>query len=138
MSSSSSQQVCWGYLLHLHQSSLEWAAAVKRFTDGGLDMLHADCFEAAGSSSPFEGERCGQVFEGSLDLCRALAAAAPLPVVCNNPRCENLCGGSEAAAVSSGCVTCHCRYCSAACQQEDWRRHRRACKRMATAGQVCG
>jgi hypothetical protein len=45
----------------------------------------------------------------ALELCRALAAAAPLPVVCNNPNCDNLAGVSEAAAASKLCAGCRCR-----------------------------
>ncbi|KAF6252304.1 hypothetical protein COO60DRAFT_1672918 [Scenedesmus sp. NREL 46B-D3] len=52
-------------------------------------------------------------FTDLLQLCRALAAAAPLPVVRNNPGCENLAGAG------------------------DWRRHKHACRHMAAAGEVC-
>ncbi|KAF6254936.1 hypothetical protein COO60DRAFT_273590 [Scenedesmus sp. NREL 46B-D3] len=78
-----------------------------------------------------------QLHTDALELCRALVAAVPLPVVCNNPNCESLEGASEAAAASKMCAGCHCRYCSAACQAADWRRHRRACKGMVAAGQKC-
>jgi hypothetical protein len=64
-------------------------------------------------------------------------AAAPLPLVCNNPGCENMAGVSEAGAARKVCAGCRCRYCSAACQTADWRRHKRACKCMAAAGQAC-
>jgi hypothetical protein len=79
----------------------------------------------------------GQLYTYALEFCRTVVAAVPLPVVCNNPSCENMGGVSEAAAAGKLCVGCRCRYCSAACQAADWKRHRRACKRMAAAGQAC-
>jgi hypothetical protein len=78
-----------------------------------------------------------QMYTTALQLCRALVAAAPLPLVCNNPGCKAMVGLSEAAAARKVCAGCRCRYCSAACQAADWRRHKRACKRMAAAGQAC-
>jgi hypothetical protein len=72
-----------------------------------------------------------------MQLCRALVAAAPLPLVCNNLSCENLAGESEAAIAVKSCAGCRCRYCSAACQAADWKRHKKACKAMAGAGLVC-
>jgi hypothetical protein len=80
----------------------------------------------------------GQLYADALELCRAVVAAAPLPVVCNNPSCERLEGISEAAAAGKLCAGCRCRYCSAACQAADWRRHKRACKRMSAVGHMCG
>uniref|UniRef100_A0A383WD05 MYND-type domain-containing protein n=1 Tax=Tetradesmus obliquus TaxID=3088 RepID=A0A383WD05_TETOB len=135
---SSSQQVYWGYLLHLRQSSHEWAAAVSSF-EAGFGKL----FEENSEPSTLA-EQGGQLFtesllyRGSVELCRALAAAAPLPVVCNSLNCQKLAGVSEAAAVGKACAGCMCRYCSPACQTDDWRRHKRACKRMAAAGEACG
>jgi hypothetical protein len=75
-----------------------------------------------------------QLSADALQLCRALVAAAPLPLVCNNPSCDNLAGASEAAVAIKLCAGCRCRYCSAACQAADWRRHRKACKAMVAAG----
>jgi hypothetical protein len=82
-------------------------------------------------------EQHSQHFAEAIGLCRALAAAAPLPVVCNNPSCRNLEGVSEAAAASKACAGCRCRYCSVTCQRVDWRRHKGACRRMAAAGMAC-
>jgi hypothetical protein len=73
----------------------------------------------------------------AVGLCRALADAAPITVVCNNPSCENLAGVSEAAASCKACPGCRCRYCSAACYRADWRRHKHACKQLAAAGFTC-
>jgi hypothetical protein len=64
-------------------------------------------------------------------------AAAPLPLVCNNPGCKNMAGASEAGAARQVCAGCRCCYCSAVCQTADWGRHKRACKRLAAAGQAC-
>jgi hypothetical protein len=72
-----------------------------------------------------------------LNLCRALVAAAPLPLGCSNPGCENMVGASEAGAARKVCAGCRCRYCSAACQAADRRKHKHACRRMAAAGQAC-
>ncbi|KAF6251993.1 hypothetical protein COO60DRAFT_568147 [Scenedesmus sp. NREL 46B-D3] len=138
-SSSGSQPVKWGYLLRLQQSHPRWAAAVakRHSADERLAL------------QPGLGEECGDAHDGDLaavdvsqqyadilELCRALAAAAPLLVVCNHPGCANLAGVSEAAAASKACAGCRCRYCSAACQAADWRRHKRACRRMAAVGEA--
>jgi hypothetical protein len=71
----------------------------------------------------------GQLYSDALRLCRAMAAAAPLPRVCNHLGCENLAGSSEAAAAVKVCG-CGAGYCSAACQAADRRRHKHACRRM--------
>jgi hypothetical protein len=142
-SSSSSELVRWGYLLQLQQASSQWAAAMQSFTDEGFDKVLEMCTEAgAGSSADRDvhNTTCqrSQLLEGAMQLLKALAAAAPLPVVCNNPSCKNLAAMSEAAAAGKRCASCRCRYCSVACQQADWRRHKHACRRMAAAGEVCG
>jgi hypothetical protein len=140
--------VRWGYLLQLQEASPQWAAAVQSFVDKGFDQLlatgscHDDveeqCVEAgAGSSADKDAHQAAQLFEGVVELFKALAAAALLPVVCNNPSCESLASVSEAAAAGKLCAGCRCRYCSAACQQADWRRHKHVCRRMAAAGEVC-
>jgi hypothetical protein len=82
-------------------------------------------------------EQRNQHYAEAIGLCRALAAAAPLLVVCNNPSCGNTEGVSEAAAASKACAGCRCRYCSVACQRADWKRHKGACRRMAAAGVAC-
>jgi hypothetical protein len=53
-------------------------------------------------------------------------------------RCSNLSGPSAEGLVAGrkGVVCGGCRvarYCSPACQQEDWRRHRHVCRRLAAA-----
>ncbi|KAF6260200.1 hypothetical protein COO60DRAFT_1508062 [Scenedesmus sp. NREL 46B-D3] len=92
---------------------------------------------ASGTCSPQQQPNITQLYADGLQLCRALVAAAPLPLVCNNPSCENLTGATEAGVATKLCAGCRCRYCSAACQAADWRRHKKACKAMAAAGLVC-
>uniref|UniRef100_A0A383V4W0 MYND-type domain-containing protein n=1 Tax=Tetradesmus obliquus TaxID=3088 RepID=A0A383V4W0_TETOB len=133
--SSSNSQVSWGYLLQLQQSSPRWAAAVAAFDVGGLHNLDLTAAQVLPGNPVLNTVR--QQYTAAIQLCRTLVAEAPLPVVCNNPSCENLAGVSEAAAASKACAGCRCRYCSAACQTADWKRHKSACKRMAAAGQAC-
>uniref|UniRef100_A0A383VIH9 MYND-type domain-containing protein n=1 Tax=Tetradesmus obliquus TaxID=3088 RepID=A0A383VIH9_TETOB len=132
--SSSGQPVKRGHLLQLHLNP-RWAAAeaAYRAVAQNLGQQLGEDGEAIFTIAHVE-----QQFAAALELCRALAAAAPVPVVCNKPCCENLAGVSEVAAANKRCVGCRCRYCSAACQAADWRRHKHACRRMAAAGEVCG
>jgi hypothetical protein len=96
--------------------------------------------DAASSSSssqqPAEQVDVGQLYTDASELCRSVVAAFHCQW-CNNSDCESLEGVSEAAAAGKLCAGCCCRYCSVACQAVDWKRHRRACKRMAAAGQAC-
>jgi hypothetical protein len=142
-SSSGSSKVKWGYLVDAlgscRSNSLDsWQAFENRQAP-----LQAVIIEGRGSgtgssnNSSQQQSNIRQLYADALELCRTVAAAVSLPLVCNNPSCENLEGASEAAAASQMCAGCRCRYCSAACQAADWKRHRRACKRMAAAGQVC-
>uniref|UniRef100_A0A383V5G8 MYND-type domain-containing protein n=1 Tax=Tetradesmus obliquus TaxID=3088 RepID=A0A383V5G8_TETOB len=138
-SNSSSQQLKWGYLLNLQQSSTRWAAAAAEYRaamQASAQQLAADGEDAHPAACP--AAQVGQQYQAAVKLCRALAAAAPVPALCNNPGCENLAGVSEAAAASKACAGCRCRYCSAACQTADWKRHKHACRRMAAAGVTCG
>uniref|UniRef100_A0A383VUM1 MYND-type domain-containing protein n=1 Tax=Tetradesmus obliquus TaxID=3088 RepID=A0A383VUM1_TETOB len=139
-SRSSSQQIKWSHLLQVHLISPEWAAAVAafiakwpRFCKIHLDLLHAELEDGA----VLVVLAVEQQYADAVELCRTLVAAAPLPVVCNNPGCEDLADVSEAAACCKACAGCRCRYCSVACQKADWKRHKHACKRMAAAGQSC-
>uniref|UniRef100_A0A383W1C7 MYND-type domain-containing protein n=1 Tax=Tetradesmus obliquus TaxID=3088 RepID=A0A383W1C7_TETOB len=79
-------------------------------------------------------QRASQHVEGVvadvLSFCRVVAAAVPLPEVCNNPSCQCLHGISEAAAAVKMCAGCGTRYCCLQCQQVHWRVHRRACMRL--------
>jgi hypothetical protein len=132
---SAGQQVKWGYLLRLQQCSPQWAAAVAAFEANQPNW--EEVVEGVLPSSAASAEQQSQHYAEAVGLCRALAAAAPLPVVCNNPSCGNMEGVSEAAAASKACAGCRCRYCSVACQRADWKRHKGACRRMAAAGQAC-
>jgi hypothetical protein len=132
---SAGQQVKWGYLLRLQQCSLQWAAAVAAFEVNQPDWEEVD--KGALPSTAAAAEQHSQRCVEAIGLCRALAAAAPLPVVCNNPSCGATEGVSEAAAASKACAGCRCRYCSLTCQRADWKRHKVACRRMAAAGQTC-
>jgi hypothetical protein len=143
-SSCSVQQVhCtqWGYLLRLQEGSPRWAAAFAAFDAKWPDWCHDALSLIARSSSVLNDseaiEQIQQQYIDTLELCRALAAAAPLPLLCNNPGCESLARVSEAAAASKRCASCKCRYCSVACQTADWKRHKHACKRMAASGETC-
>jgi hypothetical protein len=132
---SARQQVKWGYLLRLQQCSPQWAAAVAAY-EANQPNWEEDQAKAFPSTAA-EAEQHTQQYAEAVALCRALVAAVPLPVVCNNPRCANTHGVSEAAAASKACAGCRCRYCSVACQRADWKRHKGACRRMAAAGQAC-
>jgi hypothetical protein len=72
----------------------------------------------------------GQLYADALRLCRSVAAAAPVPRVCNHLGCDNLTRSTEAAAAAKVCGGCTAGYCSAACQVADRQRHKHACRRM--------
>jgi hypothetical protein len=154
--------VRWGYLLLQLQQSKGWAEAAAAFDSKWPDALRvlnaaladqsntgtagnigssSSSSTAVGASSsqqqqqqPSAQDDISQMYADALQLCRALVAAAPLPLVCNNPSCDNLAGASETAVATKLCAGCRCRYCSAACQAADWRRHRKGCKAMTAAG----
>jgi hypothetical protein len=157
--------VKWDYLLQLQQSST-WAEAAAAFGSKWPDLQSyltsitarmqdgssSSGASSAGSDSPADATSAGsimcsvteeqvrsdQLYADALARCRELVAAAPLPLVCNNPSCENLAGASETSVAVKVCAGCRCRYCSAACQAADWRRHKRGCKHMVACGIVCG
>jgi hypothetical protein len=106
---------------------------------GAESAASAASFGNAGRSSGSQQQQVdiGQLYADVLRLCRAVAAAAPLPRVCNHLGCENLAGSSEAAAVAKVCGGCGAGYCSAACQAADRWRHKHACRMMMAAGQIC-
>jgi hypothetical protein len=137
---SKQKQAKWSHLLQLQQYSPEWAAAVANFSikwpSWWLEEA-ADTFSLFLQGTAVMMPRVQQQFDDAVELCRTLVAIAPLPVVCNNPSCENVGGVSEAAAACKACAICKCRYCSVECQRADWKRHKPACKRMAAAGMTC-
>jgi hypothetical protein len=150
--SSSSRPVYWQHLLRLRDSrklkavlGAHWgkwtntaANAVLKdnmVTDkrDTLDRIPAASRIAAKVNSQ-QMAQMRQLYHDSLAVCRTLVALVPLPVVCNNPRCVDLSGVSEAAAAHYVCAGCVCRYCSAACQAAGWRSRKKACRRMAAYG----
>uniref|UniRef100_A0A383VKX9 MYND-type domain-containing protein n=1 Tax=Tetradesmus obliquus TaxID=3088 RepID=A0A383VKX9_TETOB len=138
--SGSNEPLKWSHLLKLQQWNPCWAAAVAEYCAAMQPLaqqLGADAEGTSLASLVISDAHVEQQYAAALELCRALAAAAPLPVVCNNPGCDSLAGVSEAAAASKACAGCRCRYCSAACQTADWRRHKRACRLLAAAGEAC-
>jgi hypothetical protein len=78
-------------------------------------------------------QRLDDVVSDLLSCCRTIAAAVPLPEVCNNPSCECLEGISEAAAAVKACGGCGARYCSRECQEKHYKVHKRACRRLRPA-----
>jgi hypothetical protein len=145
-SSSSSGGILWGYLgdaLGSCSSSLQafnskWPNVVLMVAyEQAPSVTAAGTTEAGSSQQQQQQVDVGQLYADALQLCRAVAAAAPLPRVCNHLGCENLARCSEAAAALKVCGGCGAHYCSAACQAADWRRHKRACRRMREAGSRC-
>jgi hypothetical protein len=137
-SASSNQQVKWGYMLRLQQINPQWAAAMAAYEAKQQDWEEVTTgappsSAAAAADAKQRTQQCTEAIE----LCRALVAAAPVTVICNNPSCENLGGVSEAAAACKACVGCGCRYCCVACQRSDWKRHKQACRLLAAAGVSC-
>uniref|UniRef100_A0A383VKR3 MYND-type domain-containing protein n=1 Tax=Tetradesmus obliquus TaxID=3088 RepID=A0A383VKR3_TETOB len=124
-SSSSDQQVMWGYLLRLQHLNPRWTAAVTAYRAEVEALPRAP---GTGHFIQVVDALVGQQYATAVELIRALAAAVPLPAVCNNPSCERLARVSEAAAASKRC---------AGCKAADWRRHKHACPRMAAAGEAC-
>jgi hypothetical protein len=140
-SSSATQQVSWSCLLRMQQASPRWAAAVAAFDAKwpGWRSVARKVVDQ-GVPRPISSEvmqQLQQQYTDTLELCRVLVAAAPLPLLCNNPGCDSLARVSEAAAASKRCAGCHCHYCSVECQRADWKRHKHACKSMAAAGLAC-
>jgi hypothetical protein len=138
--SGTGQQVKWGYLLQLQQASPRWAAAVAAFDakwPGWRDDAKFAVGQSASGPSNEAMQQMQQQYTDTVELCRSLTAAAPLPLLCNNPGCDSLARVSEAAAASKRCAGCRCHYCSVECQRADWKRHKHACKSMAAAGLAC-
>jgi hypothetical protein len=133
-SSGSASEVKWGYLLHLQQYSSGWAAAVAAFNEKWPSFEE---LTTAVEKELLSSKRHAQLYFDVVTLCRALADAAPVTVVCNNPSCESLTNVSEAAASCKACSCCRCRYCSVACQAADWERHKHACHQLTAAGYAC-
>uniref|UniRef100_A0A383V4W9 Uncharacterized protein n=1 Tax=Tetradesmus obliquus TaxID=3088 RepID=A0A383V4W9_TETOB len=85
---SSAQQVSWGYLLQLQQHS--WAAALAAFDarwPSWRDDVQGGIAASAASTNELV-QRTEQQYTDALELCRALEAAAPLRLLCNNSKRE--------------------------------------------------
>jgi hypothetical protein len=73
-----------------------------------------------------------QAFSEGMQACRPRLQL----LGCSNPRCTNL-SGPSAEGLVAGCKGVRCggcrvaRYCSPACQKEDWAKHRHVCRRLA-------
>jgi hypothetical protein len=133
-SSSSCPQQKWGYLLHVGQYSPHWGAAAAAFD---AKVFNIKTSYASAPSMPEAAEQYAGLYYDAVGVCKALADAAPVTVVCNNPGCGNLAGVSEAAASCKACSRCRCRYCSVGCQTGEWKRHKHACRQLAAAGYAC-
>jgi hypothetical protein len=75
-------------------------------------------------------------------LGQSLCAFA-VPDMCNNPRCRNVCGPSEAVLVGGrSCLCGGCRvarYCSRVCQKQNWKgQHKPVCEALAAAAAAAG
>jgi hypothetical protein len=132
-SSNRSEQIKWGHLLQL-QHSQQVAAAAADFA-AKWPNWYTDKSLAIGA--PAAAARTGEMYADAVQLCRVLAAAAPLRCVCSYLGCEKLAGVSEAAAADKTCGRCKASYCSLVCQKADWTLHKHACKRMSAAGERC-
>jgi hypothetical protein len=141
----SSKSVRWQYLLRLHESrKLATAAAAFRnqwkpamvveLLEDDHNLPAAAGADATGCSGQEQLHQLRQLYQNALAFCRVLTAVAPLPVVCNNLKCSDICTLKGAAAARYMCAGCGCRYCSAACQAASWRGHKKACRRMAACG----
>uniref|UniRef100_A0A383W246 phytol kinase n=1 Tax=Tetradesmus obliquus TaxID=3088 RepID=A0A383W246_TETOB len=115
------------------------------------EQLQRDFYAAAAAAAADPGswesltgnlQRAGQLLGPQLlqqaqELAEGVCAALPLHHCCNNPRCLNLGGLSEAALVAGAGSRCSgCRasyYCSRECQLAAWRLHKPVCKRLQAA-----
>ena len=80
-------------------------------------------------------QQCRELFEEGIQepncVLRDIAVGRWAGVGCCNPACTNVAGWSEQALVLRKCSACQVvRYCSAACQRDDWLSHRPACKEL--------
>jgi hypothetical protein len=71
-------------------------------------------------------------------VSQSLLQALPLAnLCCSSPECHNLAGLSELDLAAEGglCGGCRAaRYCSRACQQQDWPEHKETCKAHSIGG----
>jgi hypothetical protein len=141
----------WPHRLQLHAAPKLVAAAEQlqeRWAESYAEMVVQHSSSSRGAANPghvasmdpaeqqqdTQEQQASKRLEGLvadvLSFCRRVAAAVPLPEVCNNPSCECLEGVSEAAAAVKACSGCGARYCSVQCQQAHYRVHKKACRRL--------
>jgi hypothetical protein len=83
-------------------------------------------------------KQLGLKFVTSLGQLGSALAVLPLSCGCNNPLCRNLegVGEEEGGGMQQGSLCAACRkvrYCSKACQKQQWKQHRVVCKALAEA-----
>jgi hypothetical protein len=122
----SAAAVAWPHLLQLHAMP-QLVSAVKKLRQS---YLQAD--DRLIKSETFSSSCCTQqqLLQEVLTFCKVATVAVPLPEVCNNPSCRRCDGMSEAAAAVKACGACGTRYCCRECQEEDWKQHKAACRRL--------
>jgi hypothetical protein len=142
----SQDAVVWPHLLQLHEApklvaaaeqlQSKWAASYLQLALQRQRSIIARQMAPEHSQQQQQdaSTRIAGLTDDALAFCRVLAAAVPLPEVCNNPSCGCLGGVSEAAVAVKACGGCGARYCSMQCQQGDWRRHKRACRLLQQQG----
>ena len=117
------QQLLPKRMMSLPQKGLP-AAVVKQLELLGGKWLHFDVLKV-------DREVQLQVLCDVVELCQVLQQEVPCPIGCNNPRCVDLKGVSEAVASCKTCTGCGvARYCSRECQVGHWKEHKATCRRL--------
>uniref|UniRef100_A0A383VT77 MYND-type domain-containing protein n=1 Tax=Tetradesmus obliquus TaxID=3088 RepID=A0A383VT77_TETOB len=97
----------------------------------------SSCYRRRTYAECYWSELGPQLLQQAQELAEGVCAALPLRHCCNNPRCLNLGGLSEAALVAGAGSRCSgCRasyYCSRECQLAAWRLHKPVCRRLQAA-----
>ena len=97
------------------------ASRAKQYCKLASELLQAE--QACGEAAP------GASRQQAAVLLRAELALATRG--CTHLACTNCSGASEAGFKGRRCGGCHLvRYCSEACRDADWDRHRRQCRRL--------
>ncbi len=123
-------------------------AAFRRLPDRKLRSSRAWDQLARQSLLPAVRDWAAELQQQGLEQSRRQAASNQLLTAgalavrpCANPGCTNLAGCSEGRLRVRRCSGCRAvRYCSRACQQEDWASHSKLCGRLAdilASGALC-
>jgi hypothetical protein len=129
---------CWQFVMNSCRTSSSIASSSSSSSCSStlprqaVAAPHAQELEQEDSAEQHK-ERLEGLMNSVKFMCWALAAAVPLPEVCNNPSCRSLVGVSEAAAAVKACGGCGACYCSRECQEAHWAVHRKACRRLRGA-----